>query len=966
MRRVAKRVLGVVILGLSLLFAFNGRLEAQFRFGGAASSVSSGSSASGQSSSAGVVYKPKNEEERRTFMLRAFVENSDEEIIRDIVRMFSLTPEGDLRELRAQLMRYLGLVNLVQDPRKPSELLIQDVFRSPSLDDNFVVYADEGTHVRSTTDPESGIITLRGDNGNLRLRFKEQTITARLVRIDMPRKEVFGEGDVVIRDGNNLIVGEKFYFNSDSQYGVIYNAATFMEPYYYYGKKISKVGEKEYVLDDGWLTTCDADPPHYGFGVGKAWLFQDTRMVAIDVSYLAAEYPIVWVPFFFHPMAGTGFWLGIAKDTRVGWFVQVENVGTMLGLPVEFSFDHYQRLGTAILASKQIKEPNWGLGLKLGLAYDKPLQEKGFEEWSNIVDGNHNPADDIGPYGDWKRQWRWRLEVDPNVRLLHDQNNPAVGSTSLTGKFNMESDPFFKSDFEGIRQRNIDLQKIFRQEEVKLFNKGGPQARNWNFSLNDTRGGSSLTLSGDWAFNPKINTETNINFFANDYYVYHKSSATFPRVNYGLSGKILASSPYANTNIINTSTNLGINKNDPLALDPEAEMRRAVSGNNVNYSISYDARVMFEQLKRYDDKDEELIEQRYTRNLNVNIPLTFSIGSFFSTSMRMGMADYDMWGDTTVESQRLNYVVNTRTDLNESFSMRVGEIFNKGTLTEIGGNLSVSHNAAYKIASEENPNEKYNKLYQHNASASAGVNFFRTTATVSTSVNLEVMLEETRNWGGDRFSPMRFAVSSTPFDFLTVNLAHTYSLKTSESTDNSLGITLRGPEFKLPLIQKVAGFNFSTSWNYDYFNPRADSISINLSFNVQITDLWAISLSMNSLNRDTYLYSKELAAQYGLQSRSFFTDLLNSLSFWSTEKLKDTRFYAQALAFSLVHDLHNWEMRFDTSISQQINDSKRKFSYFDFSFVFSISMKHNIGITFPEQKYRYTADNDGNYHGKYN
>jgi len=437
-------------------------------------------------------------------------------------------------------------------------------------------------------------------------------------------------------------------------------------------------------------------------------------------------------------------------------------------------------------------------------------------------------------------------------------------------------------------------------------------------------------------------------------------------VNYSLSGKILASSPYANTNIVDTSTNLGINKNDPLALDPEAEMRRALSGNKVNYSISYDARIMFEQLKRYNDSDEELIERRYTRNLNLNVPLTFSIGSFFSTSLRLGMGDYDMWGDTTEESQKLNYLVNTRTDLSESFSLRVGEIFNKGTLTEIGGNLALSHNAAYKIASEENPNEKYNKLYQHNASASAGFNLFRTEFKVSTSVSLEVMKEETRNWGGDRFAPLRFSMTSTPFDFLTITGSHTYSLKTSESTDNTLGISIRGPEFTMPLIQKVSGFSFNTTWNYDYFNPRADSISINLSMNVRISDLFAFSISMNSLNRDTYLYSKELAARYGLESRSFFRDLLNSLMFWSSSRLKDTRFYAQALTFSLIHDLHNWEMRFDTSISQMVNNSKRKFSYFDFTFVFSIVMKHNIGITFPEQRYRYTADPDGSYYGKYN
>jgi hypothetical protein len=966
----AKRVWGVFLLGLPLVFAVAFSLEAQFGFGRGGTTPAGEHIIGGTATTNTnvVVFRPQNEEERRTMMLQAFIESSDEALIRDVVRMFNLSQEGDLRELRSQLMRYLGLVNALRDPRTPFELLIKDVFHSPNLDENFVVYADEGVHVRSARDPNSGIVTLRGDNGNLRVHFKDQTITARLIRIDMQRKEIFGEGNAVIRDGTNVIVGDKFYFNSDSQYGVIYNAETFMEPYFYFGKRIRKVGEKNYVLDSGRFTTCDADPPHYSFAVGKAWLFQDMRLVAYDVSYQAADAPIVWIPFFFHPMAGTGFWLGIAKDSRVGWFIQVENVGTMLGLPFEFSFDHYERLGTAVLAENQITAENWSLGVKLGLAYDKPLQEKGFGGgWTNIVNGNFDPTDDVGPFGDWKREWRWKIELNQTFKVFHDQNNHAAGSTSISYNFNLQSDPFFQSDFEGPRQRNVDLQKIWRQEEVNLFNKGSPQDRVWDLSMNDTRGGSSLTMTGNWTYSPKINTKTNINLFANDYYVYKKNTFIFPRVSYGLSGNILSSSPHANTNVINTSTNLGFGSNDPLALDAESERRRATSGRTANYSISYDARISMEQMKRFqEDDDSVVVEQRYTRNISLSVPVSFSVGTFFNTSLRIGLTDYDMWGETTEDSQRDNYLVNTRTDISESFTVSVGEVFNKGTLTEIGGRLTLNHNAAYKISAQDNPNEKYYNLYRHNASANASFNLFRTEFRASTSVALEVMREETRNWGGDRFSPINFSMTSRPFEFLEIQCSHTYSIKAESSTINVLTFSLRSPEFALPFVQKVSGLNLNTTWSYDYFDPRACFISIALNMNVQVSDLWAVSVGLRSLNRETYLYSSNLAGQFGLESRSFFRDLLNSVMFWNGDRLRDTRFYAQALTFALVRDLHNWEMRFDTSIAQRVNDVRRRFSYFDFTFVFSIVMKQNIGITFPEHRYRYTADSDGNYYGRYN
>lgn len=913
-----------------------------------------------------VVYNPQNEEERRTFMLKAFVENADEDLVRDVVRMFKLPENGDLRELRTQILRYLGLVAAIQDSRKAAEVLIQDVFRSPDLNNNFVVQADEGVHVRSTKDANAGLITLRGDNGNLRIKFKEQTISARLIRLDMKRREIYGEGNAIIREKDRVIVGDKFYFNSDSKFGVIYNAQTFMPPYYYFGKKIKKVGDKNYILENGWFSTCDADPPHYGFGVGKAWLYQDTRIVGLDVTYLASDFPVLWLPVLFHPMKGTGFWTGLARDSRVGWFMQVDNVGSMLGFPFEFSFDFYERLGVALLGGHELKGKNWSLGIKLGLAYDKPLQQNTRGDWVNSVDGYANgDADSSGSYGDWKRDLRWKIELKPSFTLLHDKNNPALGSTTFGFDFGIMSDPFFKGDFEQTRQKGIDLVKIWRQEEINFFNQGSEQGRTWSLGITDRRGGSSLSVTGNWNFTTRINEGANT--FANDYKEYRKSSIVFPRISYSFSGNIIASSPYANTNLVNTSTNLGKGRNDPLALDNESEKRRSEGDFAVNYSVAYSASVGYELLKTFDEK-ENVTEQYSKRDLSLSLPLSFSIGSLFSSSLSLGVKDTDQWGDAKTEAQRLTYQKNSRTSLTENFSFSLGHVFNKGKLTEIGGKLTASHSLGYRISAYDDPNDTENALHTHMTTYGLTLNFFRTTASFSTSYDLEKRKNDTRGWNRDRFSPLSISISSQPFDFLSISESHTWVIKTDESSYNNLSLSLRSSEFALPFIKKISSLALNANWSHNYADPRASTLTLSLGMNVQVSDLWSFTVALSSYNNNLYLYSDEYAALYGKKPRSFFSDLLNSLMFWSTDRLKDTKFIARSLTFNLIRDLHNWQMVFGAAVNQMQNNTGRKFTYFDMRFDFSISMKSSFGgqmLKMPSHSYRYTADSDGNYYGTY-
>ena len=98
-------------------------------------------------------------------------------------------------------------------------------------------------------------------------------------------------------------------------------------------------------------------------------------------------------------MEGTGIWTGLGRDTRVGWYMQLVNLGPFLGLPFNLHLDFYQRLGTALILKPDTKHKisikDFNLDWRLGAALDKPLQLRN-NVWQNTVNGDGSEGNEIG------------------------------------------------------------------------------------------------------------------------------------------------------------------------------------------------------------------------------------------------------------------------------------------------------------------------------------------------------------------------------------------------------------------------------------------------------------------------------------------------------------------------------------------------------------------------------------------
>jgi len=156
-------------------------------------------------------------------------------------------------------------------------------------------------------------------DGNVRIEYLNMTLEAAHVTIDWDKSLMIAVGKVDSTDslgnpiysylpvfterGNEPITGIRLEYDFKNQRGKILSGNTRMEPGYYKGKVIKKIGQNTLLVRDGYFTTCDSiENPHFYFKASKMRILMKKRAVAKPIYLYIADIPIFAVPFGVFPM----------------------------------------------------------------------------------------------------------------------------------------------------------------------------------------------------------------------------------------------------------------------------------------------------------------------------------------------------------------------------------------------------------------------------------------------------------------------------------------------------------------------------------------------------------------------------------------------------------------------------------------------------------------------------------------
>jgi len=107
---------------------------------------------------------------------------------------------------------------------------------------------------------------------------------------------------LVLKDAGEEIMGSSLVFNVDTKKGKIEDATTQYENAYYRGQDLYKGDEKVFFVENGELTSCDKEEPHFHFSTSKMKIIHNDRVIARPVTLYIETIPVMRIPYYIFPL----------------------------------------------------------------------------------------------------------------------------------------------------------------------------------------------------------------------------------------------------------------------------------------------------------------------------------------------------------------------------------------------------------------------------------------------------------------------------------------------------------------------------------------------------------------------------------------------------------------------------------------------------------------------------------------
>ncbi|MBM3241408.1 hypothetical protein FJZ31_34440 [Candidatus Poribacteria bacterium] len=132
--------------------------------------------------------------------------------------------------------------------------------------------------------------------GKAYLKYQNIVLEADNVWADFDTNLLRATGNVHLRVEHEDTFAAELIYNLETKRGIVRNGAMYNEPWYYQGKEMFKVEEKESMINQASLTTCPLKYPHYYFQASKIIVHIDKELIAKHVIFKVGGVPLLYLP----------------------------------------------------------------------------------------------------------------------------------------------------------------------------------------------------------------------------------------------------------------------------------------------------------------------------------------------------------------------------------------------------------------------------------------------------------------------------------------------------------------------------------------------------------------------------------------------------------------------------------------------------------------------------------------------
>jgi LPS-assembly protein len=149
-------------------------------------------------------------------------------------------------------------------------------------------------------------------HGDVEIKRGTLFLKADHAQVSMATKEMTAWGNVVLREGEDVIECDRLEVNLNTQQGRIHDAKLFLKDQNFHitGRELEKLGENRYRILDGSFTTCDGERPPWKFTVKELTVELGGYGIAKGPIFHIKDVPVLYLPFGVFPVVlerQTGF-----------------------------------------------------------------------------------------------------------------------------------------------------------------------------------------------------------------------------------------------------------------------------------------------------------------------------------------------------------------------------------------------------------------------------------------------------------------------------------------------------------------------------------------------------------------------------------------------------------------------------------------------------------------------------------
>lgn len=139
--------------------------------------------------------------------------------------------------------------------------------------------------------------------GNVSIAYKDVILTCDKIKVDLSTRDAEASGNVRIRQKDAYFTGDSIKYNFDTRKGEILNGYINAAPFYGRAHDLNKPANKdEFIMNKGYVTTCDLDHPHYRIEAKQVKIYPEEKVVAKHVRFYVGNIPIFWIPYWVQPL----------------------------------------------------------------------------------------------------------------------------------------------------------------------------------------------------------------------------------------------------------------------------------------------------------------------------------------------------------------------------------------------------------------------------------------------------------------------------------------------------------------------------------------------------------------------------------------------------------------------------------------------------------------------------------------